>query len=142
MLLEWIDPPFCCGHWSPELVSLAGGDECLGQAGKPSRTLAWDEVLAAKPDVMVIACCGFDVTRTRQDLPLLAAFPDWSELPCAQSGRVYVVDGSAYFSRPGPRLVDSLEILAHALHPKIHPLPAGLPQALPAFERKKGVTTC
>lgn len=136
VLLEWIDPPFCCGHWSPELVAMAGGDECLGQAGKPSRRVTWDEIRAAQPDVMAIACCGFNVTRTRQDFPLLAAFPGWSELPCARSGRVYVVNGSDYFSRPGPRLVDSLEILAHALHPEIHPLPTGTPQAEQAFERE------
>lgn len=127
VLLEWIDPPFCCGHWSPELVNLAGGEECLGQPGKPSRTLAWDEVRAARPEFMMIACCGFDLERTKQDLPLLAAYPGWSELPCARDGRVYLVNGSDYFSRPGPRLVDSLEMLAHALHPEIHPLPRGLP---------------
>jgi iron complex transport system substrate-binding protein len=129
VLLEWIDPPFCCGHWSPELVGIAGGDECLGQAGKPSRTLKWDEVRAAKPEVLFIACCGFDLQRTRQDLPLLAAYPGWAELPCARTSRVYLVNGSDYFSRPGPRLVDSLEILAHALHPDVHPLPPGLAKA-------------
>jgi iron complex transport system substrate-binding protein len=133
VLLEWIDPPFCCGHWTPELVSLAGGRECLGEPGTPSRTLKWGEVQAAAPDVMIVACCGFDVARTRQDLPLLARFPGWSDLPCARQDHVYLVDGSAYFSRPGPRLVDSLEILAHALHPNLHPLPAGLPAAEKAF---------
>jgi iron complex transport system substrate-binding protein len=133
VLLEWIDPPFCCGHWSPELVELAGGTECLGRAGQPSRTLKWDEVLAAQPEVLFIACCGFSMERTRQDLALLPAYPGWSSLPCARSGRVYYVDGSAYFSRPGPRLVDSLEILAHALHPEESPVPPGLAAAKRAF---------
>jgi iron complex transport system substrate-binding protein len=128
--LEWIDPPFSCGHWSPEIVRLAGGEEGLGQEGRPSRTLAWQEVLAWRPEVLVIACCGFGIPRTLQDVPLLRSYPGWADLPCARNGRVYVVDGSAYFSRPGPRLVDSLEILAHALHPEVHPLPAGCPAAV------------
>lgn len=117
VLLEWIDPPFSCGHWSPELVALAGGDEAIGRPGERSRTLAWDEVVAAQPDVLVIACCGYTADRTREDLPILERQPGWADLPCVRSGRVHVVDGSAYFSRPGPRLVDSLEILAGLLHP-------------------------
>jgi len=120
VLLEWLDPPFSSGHWTPELVTMAGGDEVLGKAGERSRTLTWDEVAAAKPDVIFIACCGFNVERTLVDLPLLKVKAD----------RVFVTDGNAYFSRPGPRLVDSLEILAHALHPTIHPLPPGLPAAI------------
>jgi iron complex transport system substrate-binding protein len=129
VLLEWIDPPFSCGHWSPELVALAGGDEVLSHPGQRSRTLTWAEVTAARPEVLVIACCGFSVERTLQDVPILKRQPGWADLPCVRSGRVYVVDGSAYFSRPGPRLVDSLEILANALHPTVHSLPEGLPPA-------------
>jgi iron complex transport system substrate-binding protein len=129
VLLEWIDPPFCSGHWSPELVRLAGGVETVGREGQPSRTTAWAEILEADPEAMVIACCGFDAERTRCDLPILAGYPGFAELSCVRSGRVYLVDGNAYFSRPGPRLVDSLEILAHALHPDVHPLPRGLPAA-------------
>lgn len=127
LLLEWIDPPFSCGHWSPQLVELAGGTEAIGRAGERSRTIAWEEVLACRPEVMFIACCGFNVERTLADVPFLRARPGWNALPCVRDDRVYVVDGSAYFSRPGPRLVDSLEILAHALAPELHPLPAGLP---------------
>jgi iron complex transport system substrate-binding protein len=129
VLLEWVDPPFCCGHWTPELVGLAGGLETIGQVGRPSRTIAWDEIVRADPQVLVIACCGFDVERARQDLPILAANPGFGDVACVRAGRVYVMDGSAYFNRPGPRLVDSLEILAHALHPRVHPLPAGLTAA-------------
>jgi iron complex transport system substrate-binding protein len=73
--------------------------------------------------VLFIACCGYTAARARQDLPILEAQPGWSDLPCVRMGRIYVTDGSAYFSRPGPRLVDSLEILAHALHPAVHPPP-------------------
>ncbi|MGH7134654.1 MAG: ABC transporter substrate-binding protein, partial [Pirellulales bacterium] len=127
VMLEWIDPPFCAGHWSPELVCLAGGSEMIGREAQTSRTIAWDEIVRADPEVLFIACCGFDAERTRQDLPILTARPDFDGLSCARSGRVYWVDGSAYFNRPGPRLVDSLEILAHTLHPDVHPLPQGLP---------------
>jgi iron complex transport system substrate-binding protein len=126
-LLEWLEPPFSCGHWSPELVRLAGGVEGLGHEGQASRTLRWDEVLAWQPEVVFIACCGFSVERTLCDLPALQFVPGWQDVPAVRSGRVYVTNGSHYFSRPGPRLVDSLEILAHTLHPDVHPLPAGLP---------------
>jgi iron complex transport system substrate-binding protein len=126
-LLEWLDPPFSCGHWNPELVRLAGGIEGLGQEGRPSRTLRWEEVLAWQPEVVFIACCGFSMERTLADLPALQFVPGWQDVPAVRSGRVYVTDGSHYFSRPGPRLVDSLEILAHTLHPEVHPLPNGLP---------------
>lgn len=125
--LEWLSPPFSCGHWNPELVRLAGGIEGLGQEGLPSRTLSWDEVMAWQPEVVFIACCGFAVERTMQDLRQIQSIPGWENLPAVRLGRVHVSDGSHYFSRPGPRLVDSLEILAHALHPEVHPLPTGLP---------------
>ena len=126
-LLEWIDPPFSCGHWSPELVRLAGGVEGLGREREPSRRLEWQEILDWDPEVVVVACCGFDVERTLRDVPMLFDVRGFDELAAARAGRVYVVDGSQYFSRPGPRLVDSLEILAHALHPAAHPFPEGLP---------------
>ena len=123
VVLEWVDPPFSSGHWSPELVALAGGKEMIGIDGQPSRTARWQEVVNVEPEVLLVACCGYVIERTLEDLPILRAYPGWDMLPCVQNSRVYIVDGSAYFSRPGPRLVDSLEILAHALHPKIHPLP-------------------
>ncbi|MDY3552510.1 cobalamin-binding protein [Gemmata sp. JC717] len=129
VVLEWLDPPFSCGHWTPELVRLAGGNEVLGVSGGPSRTLAWADVVAAQPDVLLVACCGFSLERTLVDLPALRDCPGWEALPAVRSGRVYVTDGNAYFSRPGPRLVDSAEIVAHALHPSLHPLPAGVPAA-------------
>jgi iron complex transport system substrate-binding protein len=117
--LEWLDPLFCGGHWNPELVALAGGVDPIGQIHQPSLRIEWEQVCAARPEVMVIACCGFSAERARQELPLLAARPGYADLPCVQSGRVHVVDGSAYFSRPGPRLVDSLELLARLVHPTV-----------------------
>ncbi len=116
--LEWIDPPFNAGHWTPELIEMAGATDCLGNLHQPSRTLAPDALQAAEPDYLVIALCGFDLQRTAQDMPLLQRLPGWRELPCVQNGQVYLVDGNWYFNRPGPRLIDSLEILASILHPK------------------------
>jgi iron complex transport system substrate-binding protein len=130
MLLEWIDPPFGCGHWSPELVRMAGAMEGIGREGEKSRRCNWSEVLAWKPEVMVIACCGMTVERTMEDIPILQSYQGWANLPCVRDDRVFIVDGAAYFSRPGPRLVDSLEILAHAIHPDVHPLPGHLSAAV------------
>jgi iron complex transport system substrate-binding protein len=124
--LEWLDPPFSSGHWNPELVRIAGGIEGLGKEGQPSRRLRWDEVFVCQPDVIVIACCGFTVERTRQDLAGMQSTAGWRELPAVRSGRVYVADGSQYFNRPGPRLIESLELLAHAIHPDRHQLTDGI----------------
>ena len=119
--LEWVDPPFNGGHWTPELVALAGGHDVFAAAGQPSRTRSLAELAALAPDVVVIACCGFGIDRAAADLPALAAHPDWQRLPAVASGRVYLADGNHFFNRPGPRLVDSLEILARALHPGLLP---------------------
>ncbi len=122
-MLEWIDPLFNAGHWTPELVAMAGAVDCLGNINQPSVRLHENALMETSPDVLFIALCGFDLQRTEQDLDLLKRLPGWKGLPCVQNGRVYYIDGNAYFSRPGPRLVDSLEILAHTLHPHIHPVP-------------------
>ncbi len=119
VLLEWIDPPFCTGHWGPELVELAGGAELLGRRGADAVSIPWDAILEAAPEVLVVACCGYSVERALADLPILRSRPGFGTLPAAQRGEVYVVDGCAYFSRPGPRIVDSLEILAEILHPAL-----------------------
>jgi iron complex transport system substrate-binding protein len=118
-LMEWIDPPYCAGHWNPELVEIAGGEDPLGRKGKDSTRFPWSRLPEARPEVLVLACCGFTVERTLQDLPILEARPGWTDLPAVRAGRVYAVDGCAYFSRPGPRVVDSLEILAELLHPDL-----------------------
>lgn len=123
VLLEWIDPPFSSGHWSPEIVRLAGGREAIGREQERSRTITWADIQAVDPDVLVIACCGFDIERTWQDIPILTSSPGFQELSCVGTREVYLVDGNAYFSRPGPRLVESLEVLAHLLHPNFCPVP-------------------
>lgn len=119
--IEWIDPIFCGGHWNPELIALAGGEDGIGRLGERSEQVAWERIVAYQPEVMVIAACGFTEERSRQDEPLLRAYPGFADLPCARSGRVHFVDGAAYFSRPGPRLVDSLELLARLIHPELFP---------------------
>jgi iron complex transport system substrate-binding protein len=134
VFLEWVDPLFGCGHWTPQLVELAGGHELLGVARRPARTLAWQELLHADPDVIVIGACGFSLDRSLDEAHRLTVRPGWDGLQAVQSGSVYVLDGNAYFSRPGPRLVDSVEILAALLHPGIFPEPsreAGVPVSAP-----------
>ncbi len=112
VFLEWLDPPFNGGHWNPELIALAGGRELLGRVGEPSRTISFDDVSAADPDVLVIAVCGQSAARAGSDLKRLAQEPVWSGLRAVRHGRLLLADGHAHFSRPGPALVDGLEWLA------------------------------
>jgi iron complex transport system substrate-binding protein len=116
-LMEWVDPPFCSGHWGPELVEISGGHDPLGRKHQPSAQIEWQQVLDARPEIIVLALCGYDIDRARRDYELLRRFPGFDSIPAADSGQVYVVNASAYFARPGPRIVDSLEILAGILHP-------------------------
>ncbi len=116
LLLEWIDPPFAAGHWNPELINLAGGIDPFGSAGQASRQLSWDEIGRSAPDVVIVACCGFSRERTVSEMSVLDGNPVWSGLQAVREERVFVLDGSAYFNRPGPRLVDGLEQLAAAIH--------------------------
>ena len=118
-VMEWAEPIYNAGHWSPELVRLAGGLPVLSPEGEYSIRVPWQELRDADPEVLVIACCGHAVDRTMQDIPVLEALPGWHELRAVRDRRTYVTDGSAYFSRPGPRLVDTLEMLACILHPGI-----------------------
>ena len=115
--VEWLDPLYVAGHWVPEMVSWAGGQHLLSGAGAPSRRITWEELVAAAPDVLIVMPCGFSIERTRQEMNRLTAHPDWHRLPAVQRGRVFAVDSGAYFSRPGPRLVDGTEILAALCHP-------------------------
>lgn len=117
--IEWIDPLMFAGNWMPELVQLAGGKPLVGITGQPSRQLSWEALTTANPEIIVFMPCGFDLDRTRQEAMVLTQRPEWSKLHAVQSGRVYITDGNWYFNRPGPRLVDSLEILAEVLHPEI-----------------------
>jgi iron complex transport system substrate-binding protein len=120
-LMEWVDPPFCSGHWGPELVEIAGGCDSLGRRHQPSAQVDWREVVEARPEIMVLALCGYDISRARRDYELLRSFPDFDSLPAANDGEIYCVDASAYFARPGPRIVDSIEILAGIQHPREFP---------------------
>ncbi len=115
--IEWVDPLMAAGNWVPELVELAGGVNLFGAPGRHSPWLEWEALVAAEPEVVVVMPCGYDIPRASADLEILAARPEWSRLPAVRDGRVYVVDGNQYFNRPGPRLVDSLEILTEILHP-------------------------
>jgi iron complex transport system substrate-binding protein len=111
------EPLMSAGNWIPELVEMAGGINLLGVAGQHSPWLQWADLLSADPDVIVIMPCGFDLDRTRQEAAQLQQHPHWATLRAVQTDRVYVTDGNHYFNRPGPRLVDSLEILAEIFYP-------------------------
>ena len=115
--LEWFEPLYSAGHWVPEIVALAGGYDTLGRPGEPSAKLEWSAVLEARPEVILLMPCGFDLGRAVKESTPLRALPGWSQLPAVKSGNVFALNGNAYFSRPGPRLVNGLEILARIIHP-------------------------
>jgi iron complex transport system substrate-binding protein len=127
--LEWLDPVYIAGHWTPELIELAGGQNVLGSPGEPSATVSWGAVADAEPEVVVVMPCGYDAPRAHAE-----ALAHASELAALDAVRVVAVDASAYFSRPGPRLIDGMELLAHILHPERVPDAPGiaLPVALNA----------
>ncbi len=118
-LMEWAEPIYNSGHWNPELIRLAGGEAVLSAEGEYSVRVRWEDLRQADPEVLVIACCGHSIERTRQDVPLLEALPGWHEMRAVRNRRTYLANGSAYFSRPGPRIVDSLEMLASVIHPDV-----------------------
>jgi len=117
--MEWIDPVYCSGHWVPEMVSIAGGVDHLGHEGSDSVRVAWEDVLAWKPEVLVVMPCGFNLHQVLDLTPKLCDRSGWQELPAVQQGRVYAVDASSYFARPGPRVIEGTELLAHLIHPDI-----------------------
>ncbi|MGH2752394.1 MAG: cobalamin-binding protein [Actinomycetota bacterium] len=121
--LEWADPPFTGGHWVPEMVRLAGGREVLGIEGAKSRACRWEEVVAESPEVIVFMPCGYGLAEAIDQARDLYDVPEFAATPAARRGGIWAVDGSSYFSRPGPRLVDGLEILAWILHPDLFPPP-------------------
>jgi iron complex transport system substrate-binding protein len=124
--LEWIDPPFNCGHWTPELVTIAGGDERLGAARQPAHPIEWQQVIDADPEVVVVMACGFSLERSLREVEAARRRFD------ALRADTWVVDGNAFFSRPGPRLVDSVEIMAGILHPgAVDPPPPSAARRLP-----------
>ena len=116
--IEWLDPLYAAGHWVPEMVEIAGGRDVLGKNREPSFVVGWDEIVTTDPEFLMIMPCGFNVPRTRHEVHLLMERPGWNVLQAVHHGRVYLTDASAYFNRPGPRIVDGLEILAQILHPE------------------------
>jgi len=121
LCLEWMDPPWIAGHWMPEVVQLAGGADALARAGEPSRRATWDEIADAAPEVAIIMPCGFGVERTLAEIGVLETIPQLARIPAFATGRAHVVDGSNYFNRPGPRIVDGIELLGAIIHPEIFP---------------------
>jgi iron complex transport system substrate-binding protein len=117
--VEWIEPLMAAGNWMPELVEMAGGLNLFGEAGKHSPWMRWEDLKAADPDVIVVLPCGYDMQKTLQELPPLTSRLDWGDLRAVKEGQIYITDGNQYFNRPGPRLVESLEILAEILHPTL-----------------------
>ena len=118
--IEWLSPLYVAGHWIPEMVQLAGGQDVLAQPGSPSRVVTWDEVLAAAPDVLIVMPCGFSVERTYTELCQMMQQPGQWRLSPDLVQHTFLVDASSYFSRPGPRLIDGIELLATLLHPSDH----------------------
>jgi iron complex transport system substrate-binding protein len=116
--IEWHEPLMAAGNWVPELVELAGGENLFGKAGLHSPWMSWDQLVASDPDVIVSMPCGFDLARTRQEMYWLRERPEWSKLRAVKNGAVFLADGNQYFNRPGPRIVESLQILAEILHPE------------------------
>lgn len=122
--MEWVDPPYCGGHWMKELVELAGGRDDLANDASPSYRIEWKQVIQYAPEIIVLTCCGYDLERCKREAEILATFPGIFDLPAVKQNHVFATAGSGYFSRPGPRIVDSLEILAHLIHPEIFSPPA------------------
>jgi iron complex transport system substrate-binding protein len=117
--IEWIEPLMAAGNWMPELVEMAGGINLFGEAGKHSPWMSWEDLIAKDPDIIFISPCGFDIQRSLEETHLLSTRPEWNALKAVKTNRVFVADGNQYFNRPGPRLVESLEILAEVLHPQL-----------------------
>lgn len=119
--IEWLEPLMLAGNWVPDLIQLAGGDSLGPAPGCHSGWVGWDEIVRAKPEILLLAPCGFNLDRTVAEASRLRTLPGWKSLPAVQRGRVYAIDGSEYLNRPGPRLVDSIEILAHLFFPGLFP---------------------
>jgi iron complex transport system substrate-binding protein len=113
--IEWIEPLMAAGNWTPQLIELAGAVNLFGEAGRHSPWMTWEQLKASRADVVIVAPCGFDLARTAQELHWLTDRPDWRELDAARSGRVYLADGNQYFNRPGPRVVETLQIITEIL---------------------------
>jgi iron complex transport system substrate-binding protein len=136
--MEWLDPVYCSGHWMPEMVEIAGGVDRLARKGTDSVRIPWDDVLKWSPEVLIITPCGFNLNKVIEQTPQLFSNPGWSELPAVRDDRVYAVDANSYFARPGPRVVDGTEFLAHLIHPDLFHW-KGSPEAFQRIEFSKAV---
>jgi iron complex transport system substrate-binding protein len=116
--LEWVDPLYCGGHWIPQMLDWAGALDPNSRDGSDSVRIPWERVLAAEPEVIIVSPCGFATPKASRLAATLRERPGWRELPAVAAGRVFAVDANAYFARPGPRLVDAVELLAHLVHPE------------------------
>jgi iron complex transport system substrate-binding protein len=117
--MEWLDPVYCSGHWVPEMVRIAGGVDSLSREGKDSVRIPWDDVVEWAPEVLIITPCGYNLEKTTEQALQLSTYDGWSDLPAVRKGQVYAVDANSYFARPGPRVVDGTELLAHLIHPDV-----------------------
>jgi len=117
--MEWVDPVYCCGHWVPEMVGIAGGNDELGRKGGDSVRIRWKDVLQWRPEVVIVMPCGCDLAKAADQARQLSAYPGWADLPAVRENRVYAVNANSYFARPGPRVVEGTELLAHLLHPDL-----------------------
>jgi iron complex transport system substrate-binding protein len=117
--MEWMDPVYCCGHWVPEMVRIAGGIDKLGREGADSVRISWQDVLQWRPEVLIVMPCGFGLEKAAEQARLLSGYAGWADLPAVRARRVYAVDANSYFARPGPRVVEGTELLAHLLHPDL-----------------------
>jgi iron complex transport system substrate-binding protein len=116
--IEWLQPLMISGNWVPELVEIAGGTPILASTGKHSPYVEWDDICLADPDIIVLMPCGFSMDRTLREVNLMLELPGFAELKAVKNNRLYITDGNQYFNRPGPRIVDSIEILAEIINPK------------------------
>jgi iron complex transport system substrate-binding protein len=117
--IEWLEPMMISGNWIPELAGLAGGKSVLAEASKHSPYIQWDDILLADPEIIVVMPCGFSIERTMREMNLLLNLPQFADTRAAKNNRIYIADGNQYFNRPGPRIVDSIEIMAEIIHPKL-----------------------
>jgi iron complex transport system substrate-binding protein len=117
--MEWVDPIYCGGHWIPQMIQSAGGDDAIARNGMDSVRIPWEEVVSYQPEVLLISPCGFDTEKATKQAEQLKHLPGWSHVPAVKSQNVFAVDANSYFARPGPRLIDGIELLAHLFHPKL-----------------------
>ena len=117
--MEWLDPVYCCGHWVPEMVKLAGGIDELGREGTDSVRVPWEDVMRWAPEILIVMPCGFNLDKAAEQATALFSYPGAMELPAVRNGRVYAADANSYFARPGPRVVSGTELLAHLIHPDV-----------------------